>query len=116
MKTFVSKISAAVLVILLFVAVSTVTSCKKDKTTHGKVTVTNESHTPIAGAKVFLSAPSAAGQKTYTGTTESSGAASFDIPLPGIWDITVTKDALTGTGVLRLDEPGKKDEVTVIVR
>ena len=46
----------------------------------------------------------------------------FEIDLPGIWDVTVTTKADTlfgvgtGTGVLRLDEPGKHDEEIIIVR
>ncbi len=116
MKTFVLKISTFVCVILLLLTATMWTSCKKDKVTHGKVTAVTEAHVPVGGATVHLAAPSANGQLSYTGTTDGTGLASFDVPLPGIWDVTITKDTLTGTGVLRLDEPGKSDAITVILR
>ncbi len=116
MKTFVSKISTFVCLTFLLFSVTFWTACKKDKTTYGTVTVTDEAGTKIRSAKVVLAAPSAAGQKSYSGTTDIGGVVKFEIPLPGIWDVSVTADTLYGTGVLRLDEPGKKDEVTVIVR
>lgn len=116
MKTFVSKITTFVCLTLLLFSVTFWTACKKDKTTYGTVTVTDEVGTKIKGATVVLAAPSAAGQKSFTGKTDPTGVVKFEIDLPGIWDVSVTADTLYGTGVLRLDEPGKKDEITVIVR
>ena len=113
MKTFVTKISAFLSIALILLTLTMITSCKKDKVTHGTVTVKNEAGTAVSGAKVLLSANSVAGQKSYTGTSDASGTAKFDVPLPAIWDVTVTKDTLTGQGVLRLDEPGKSDAVTI---
>lgn len=116
MKTFVSKISTFVCFTLLLFSVTFWTACKKDKTTYGTVTVTNEAGTVQKAATVVLAAPSASGQKSFTGKTDGTGVVKFEIDLPGIWDVTVTADTLYGTGVLRLDEPGKKDEIKVIVR
>jgi hypothetical protein len=116
MKTIVLKISSIASIVLMLLTASVWTSCKKDKTTHGKVTVVNGAGTAVSGATVYLAAPSANGQKSYTGTTDASGTTSFEIPLPGIWDVNVKKDSLTAAGVLRLDEPGKKDEIKVILR
>jgi|ERR1019366_687914 hypothetical protein len=117
MKKFILKISAFACVMLLLLTVTFSTSCKKDKTTHGKVTVVDSANVPVSAAKVLLAAPSANGQKSYTGTTDGSGLASFDIPLPAIWDVTVTKGLLTGTGILRLDtdQLGKTVTTTIIV-
>lgn len=114
MKTFVLKSSAFAVMILL--TITLVTSCKKDKVTKGTVMVTNVKSAPVSGAKVHLSANSANGKKTYDATTDPSGKAEFEIDLPAIWDVTVVKDSLLGTGVLRLDEPGKKTTVTIIAR
>ena len=116
MKTSVLKISSFICVCFLLFTATVVTSCKKDKKTYGTVTVKNASGTLISAAKVLLAAPSANGQKSSTGSTDGSGVAKFELPLPAIWDVTVTKDSLSGTGVLRLDEPGKHDDIVVIIR
>jgi hypothetical protein len=119
MKTFVTKISASLAISFLFLTLTTITSCKKEKTTHGTVTVKNAAGVAVNGAKVVLSAYSATSgtlKPPITGTTDASGTAKFDVQLPGIWDVNVTKDTLTGQGVLRLDEPGKKDEITIVIR
>ena len=63
MKTFVSRISTFVCLTLLLFSVTFWTACKKDKTTYGTVTVTDEVGTKIKSAKVVLAAPSASGQK-----------------------------------------------------
>ncbi len=116
MKTLVTKISTSLAILSLFIIFTMITSCKKDKVTHGTVTVKNVVGVAVSGAKVVLSATSVGGVKSYTGTSDASGVAKFDVPLPGIWDVAVTKDTLTGQGVLRLDEPGKKDEITIVLR
>ena len=112
------KISALAFMLMLFVVASTSTSCKKDKTCHGKVTVVDSNGAGIAGAKVKLSAPSVNGDVVYENTTDGSGDASFDVKLPAIFDVVATKPTYTGTGVgvLRLDEPGKSSEVTVKIQ
>ncbi len=95
------------------------TSCKKDKICHGKVTVLDTGGVAIAGATVKLSAPSVNGDVVYTGTTDGSGIASFDVKLPAIFDIYATKATYpgkAGVGVIRLDEPGKKTEVKVTMK
>jgi hypothetical protein len=121
MKAFIIKFSAiCCLCLLLLTAIST-PSCKKDATCHGVVHVLDTSTTgasrPVAGATVLLSAPSVGGQVTYTGTTDGTGTATFDVKLPAIFDIKATKStyssAYYGTGILRLDQPGSSDDQTV---
>ena len=114
MKTNFLKFSAFAGALLLLLVAISASSCKKDKTTHGKIHVINSTGAYVAGAKVDLSAPNA--QVTYTGTTDSGGYIQFDVALPAIFDVKASKDSLVGTGVLRLDEPGKTTELTVTIR
>jgi hypothetical protein len=118
MKTFILKSSAfACVLVLLFTAFST-SSCKKDKTCHGTVKVMDTTGKVVAGAIVKLAAPSVNGQVTYTSNTDGTGNASFDVKLPAIFDVTATQPLHSGvgTGILRLDEPGKSNEVTVVIK
>jgi hypothetical protein len=119
MKTFTLKFSATVCAfILLFTAFSS-SSCKKDKTCHGKVHVTDTTGNPVVNANVKLSAPSVNGDVTYDNVTDGSGDASFEVKLPAIFDVTARKSTyagMVGTGVLRLDEPGKSNDVTVKIQ
>jgi len=116
MKTlFIKKATFYSFVMLSFVLV-VVSSCKKDKTCHGKVTVVDITGTPVASAKVHLAAPSVGGDVVYDGITDGSGVASFEVKLPAIFDITATKAPLFGTGIMRLDEEGKSTEVTVKIQ
>ncbi len=115
MKTFINRISAIIGVVTLLVVMFISTSCNKDKTCYGKVTVVDSNGTAISGATVHLAAPSVNGDVVYDGKTDGSGQASFDVKLPAIFDVTATHPgyAGTGVGVLRLDEPGKESDVTV---
>lgn len=119
MKTFTLKFSAFVCAfILLFTAFSS-SSCKKDKTCYGSVHVVDTALRAVSGAKVKLHAPSVNGDVTYEEITDGSGNASFEVQLPAIFDVTATKSTYpgkVGTGVLRVDEPGKKAEVTVTIK
>jgi hypothetical protein len=119
MKTFTLKFSAFVgTFILLFTAFSS-SSCKKDKTCHGIVHVIDTSGSPISDAKVLLAAPSVNGEVTYEKLSDSYGDAEFEVALPAIFDVTATKSSYAGkvgTGVLRVDEPGKTGEVTVTIK
>lgn len=119
MKTFTLKFSAFVCAfILLFTAFSS-SSCKKDKTCHGKVHVNDTAGVAVANAKVKLAAPSVNGDVEYENVTDAAGDVSFDVKLPAIFDVTATKatyPGMIGTGVLRLDEPGKSNEVTVKIQ
>jgi len=119
MKTLATKISAVIAVIALLSVVFVSSSCNKDKTCHGKVTVVDTNGTAISGATVRLAAPSVSGDVVYDGTTDGSGMASFDVKLPAIFDVTATHPAYAGeegVGVLRLDEPGKDAEVKVRIQ
>jgi len=103
---------------MLFAAFSS-SSCKKDKTCHGKVSVVDTIGRAIPDAKVKLSANSVNGDVTYEEIADGSGVAEFEVKLPAIFDVTATKTSLpgkVGTGVLRVDEPGKTGEVTVIMK
>lgn len=114
MKTKIFNFSAFAGALLLLCVAFSIPSCKKDKTTHGKIHVLDASGAYVAGATVRLSAPNA--QVSYTGTTDSGGFVQFDVRLPAIFDVTASKDSLVGTGVLRLDEPGKTTELRVTIR
>ena len=128
MKTFFSKITAFACVALFLFTVLSSTSCKKDKTCHGKITVIDTSGVPVANADVKLSSPPSVppnqahlngGDLVINGVTDGSGVANFEIKLPAILDILATKTTLpgmTGKGILRLDEPGKTAEVTVTIK
>jgi hypothetical protein len=119
MKTATLKTSAILgIACLLFTAV-TVTSCKKDKTCYGKVHVVDTAGAPVGAANVLLSAPSVDGDVTYEGVTDGSGNVTFEVTLPAIFDVTATKatyPGMQGVGVIRLDEPGKEDDVTVTIQ
>jgi hypothetical protein len=119
MKTFILKISALAFVLMLFIVASTSSGCKKDKTCHGKVKVIDSAGTPVASANVKLSAPSVNGDVVYQDVTDGSGEVSFEVKLPAIFDVLATKPVYApkqGVGVLRLDEPGKSNEVTVKIQ
>lgn len=118
MKTLINRYLAIASVVALLSVVFVSTSCNKDKTCHGKVKVVDTNGAPIAGAAVKLSAPSVSGDVVYDNTTDGSGEANFDVKLPAIFDVQATHSAYTGTGVgvIRLDEPGKDESVTVKIQ
>ena len=128
MKTLILKLSAFACVALLLLTAIYGTSCNKDKTCHGKVTVIDTAGHPVANADVKLSSPPSVppstthpqgGDKVFNGVTDGSGVANFEIALPVIMDIKATSTAfvgMTGKGILRLDEPGKTTEVTVTIK
>jgi hypothetical protein len=119
MKTFSLKFSAFACAFILIFTAFTSTSCKKDKTCHGKVHVIDTLGRVVSDAKVKLAAPSVNGDVTYDAVTNGSGDAEFEVQLPAIFDVTVTKSSYpgrVGTGVLRVDEPGKTGEVTVTLK
>jgi|GEM_PF-683943 len=128
MKTFILKLSAFAGVTLLLLTALSSTSCNKDKTTHGKVTVVDTAGLPVANATVKLSSPPSVppnshpngGDLVLTGVTDGSGVVNFDIKLPTILDILATQTVIypnmTAKGILRLDEPGKTTEVTVTLK
>ncbi|MEO6904133.1 MAG: hypothetical protein ABI315_13425 [Bacteroidia bacterium] len=107
------------ILLLLCTAVGTTSSCNKDKTCHGKVHVKDTAGVAVTYADVKLDAKPVQGQVAYDGVTDGNGDVSFEVKLPGIFDVTVTKKSLPGrigTGILRLDEPGKKDNITIIFK
>jgi hypothetical protein len=110
MKTILNY-SSIVLGAFLILSITANTSCKKDKTCKGRVHVVDSVGVAVPTATVVLDAPQ--GDINYTGTTDGSGDVLFEVTLPAIFDVTATKDGMTGTGVLRLDEPGKEDAETV---
>jgi hypothetical protein len=118
MKTAFTKPALALGIVALAAIAMTSSSCKKDKTCHGTVHVIDTAGAPVAGATVLLDAASAGGEVSYTGTTDGSGDATFEVALPAIFDVTATKATIPGQGigVLRLDEPGKEDTETVTIQ
>lgn len=119
MKNFTLKISFGLFVVA-FLMTGFNSSCKKDQTCHGKVHVNDTAGRPVANATVKLAAPSVNGNVTYSELSDGSGDAEFDVKLPAIFDVTATKATYppgsVGTGVLRLDEPGKTGAVTVTIK
>lgn len=115
MKTLINRFPAIIGIVLLLSVMFIPTSCKKDKTCHGKVKVVDTNGAPVSGASVHLAAPSVNGDVVYDNTTDGSGEASFDVKLPAIFDVTATSPlySTTAVGVLRLDEPGKDADVTI---
>jgi len=119
MKSFIFKISAITGVLMLFTLMFIASSCNKDQTCRGTVTVLDTVGAAVASANVKLSAPSVGGDVVYDGTTDGSGTVTFDVKLPAIFDVYATKASfpgLAGVGVIRLDEPGKEAEVKVIIQ
>lgn len=119
MKTFTIKFSAFVCAFIMLLTAFSSSSCKKDKTCYGKVHVIDTADLPVSGAKVKLHAPSVNGDVTYEEITDGSGDATFEVQLPAIFDVTATKSTYpgqVGSGVLRVDEPGKTGEVTVTIK
>jgi hypothetical protein len=119
MKTFILKSLAFGGVIFLLSTALTTSSCKKDKTCHGKVHVVDSLGKNVGNAFVRLAAPSVQGDVKYDGSTDNSGNVSFEVKLPAIFDVTASKATYPnklGVGVLRLDEPGKSSEVEVTIR
>lgn len=116
MKNLTFKITTlSVLALLIIVTVAS--SCRKKETCEGRVFVVDTAGVLISGATVKLYAPN--GQVTYDGLTDGSGLVSFEIKLPAIFNVAATKatyPGMAGTGILRVDEPGKKDEVTVKIQ
>ena len=119
MKTIFKKLHATVLIAIAFVATSSISSCKKDQTCRGYVNVYDNAGNKVAGATVNLNAYSVNGVISYTEKTDGNGLATFDVALPAIFDIDVTKqDAFPnahGKGSLNVDEPRKEGWATVSI-
>ena len=111
MKTFGMKtIVVAGLFIFAFA------SCKKDQTCHGTIYVNDVNNNKVPGVIVQLDASNVGGQLVYREKTDAHGEAHFDIKLPAIYNITVSdasNPALTGTGILNVDEARKSNYSTV---
>jgi hypothetical protein len=119
MKTFTLKFSATVCAFIFLFAVLTTSSCKKDAICHGKVHVIDTAGVVVSNATVKLAAPSVNGDVVYSTITDGAGDAEFEVKLPAIFDVTATKATypnMKGTGVLRLDEPGKTNNITVTIK
>jgi len=115
MKTSILKISALAGITLLLASGLSMSSCKKDKTCHGKVHVIDTPNgSAVANAAVKLSVTG--GDVKYEGTTDGAGDCTFEVTLPAIFDVYAVRAGKEGTGVIRLDEPGKEDAVTVTIQ
>lgn len=110
--------------LLLLVVVS---SCKKDKTCYGKVYVVDSAGVAVPEATVTIdttSLPAPTAGNSYNAEfreqmkkqSDGSGVASFEFKTPAILNMNVSKGALLGKGVLRVDEPGKTGKVTIEIR
>ena len=119
MKTSVLNFFSFSCIILVLSAGVSISSCKKDQICHGIVHVYDTSGVVVNNANVLLAAPTVQGEVTYSGVTDASGQVLFEVKLPAIFDVTATKASYpgkTGVGIIRLDEPGKTGEVTVIIK
>ncbi len=120
MKLFTSKFFPLLCFALLIFSMVNTSSCKKDDTCHGKVTVNDSLGNLVSGASVHLDAQGYKGSSdaTYDGVTDGTGVADFSIKLPAVFDVTVksTSPAASGKGLLRVDEPGKSASVTVVIK
>jgi hypothetical protein len=118
MKVFFYKGVSAFIVFGLFYFAMSTSSCKKDETCRGRVTVVDTNGAPVNGALVRLDAYNAnpPGSIKYEGNTDKLGLAKFDIKLPGILDVTATSPLfpnMTGKGALNVSEPGKETDLKV---
>ena len=105
---------------LLFTSLTcVVVSCrKKDTTCSTTITVTDVSSARIQGAKVLLYATltgGGTGDIKDSTLTDASGQAQFHFKLQAIFNVEVSKGALTGTGIVKL-EPGENVEKTIIIQ
>ena len=120
MKKTLLKTSTAIL--LLFVIITTLASCEKEKNTIGIIKVVNSSNQAMSGVIVVLNQ-----QNTIPGTdpieslmktatTDANGKASFTYRHEAILDVSVNKtsgnDTYSGSGVIRLLR-GKTEQITV---
>ena len=91
---------------------------KKDTTCSTTITVTDVSSAKIEGAKVKLYASltgGGTGDIKDSTVTDALGQAQFHFKLQAIFNVDVSKGALTGTGIVKL-EPGKNVEKTIIIQ
>ncbi|MBL7884810.1 MAG: hypothetical protein JNL69_12125 [Bacteroidia bacterium] len=119
MKTLQNKSALFVLAVITGLILVSGSSCKKDEKCRGKVKVIDTAAIAVGNALVKIHAPSVNGQVSYTGFTDGGGFVSFEVKLPAIFDVEATKGSypgMVGRGILRLDEPGKEADVTVILK
>lgn len=110
------KIFTLTLFALALIFMSGITSCDKKGDTIAQITVVDASNLPVGGAEVRLvgrdSQGNEGGRIDVTATTDASGVATFnfnDLFKRGqagfaVLDIEVTKAALSGTGIIKVEE------------
>ncbi len=114
--------------LILAIAVMTgifVTNTSCNKHTDVKATVRCQDSLgrvmPGANVQLFAMCKDGIGGKVKAdvkaeGTTDNNGEVSFIFKLPAIFDVKVTKGGLVGTAIIKVDEPGKEAEKTLIIR
>jgi len=122
-KFFTLTLFAAALVFMM----NGLTSCDKQEDTIAKITVLDASNLPVGGATVRVigrgSDGTDGGRIDMETTTDASGVATFnfnDLFKRGqagfaVLDIEVDKGALTGTGIIKVEE-NTTNEATVTVQ
>ncbi|HEU4717974.1 MAG TPA: hypothetical protein VFU15_09070 [Bacteroidia bacterium] len=115
MNKLLKRLSLAGVAVVMVFGMTTISGCGKNKPCKAVITVVSASTgAPIAGAQLLLQPPSTATSGTpiqpMTGSTDASGVANFETPLPKILDIIVNNWA--SGKVVRFEE-GKTDNVTV---
>jgi hypothetical protein len=127
MKTFqINKVFTAVVVVCSLVAVN---SCKKDKQTIATVLVVNDEGEPVPGASVRLYAvpsetPPPPNEIRFDTTqiTNGTGKVTWDFSdfyekgQAGfaVLDIEASKGALTGEGIIKIEEEETTEETIII--
>lgn len=124
MKKFFTLALFSALVIL---AGSNMSSCSKAEDTIARITVVDANNLPVGGATVRVvgrdSDGNEPGRIDMESTTDASGIATFnfnDLFKRGaagfaVLDVEVSKDALTGTGIIKVEEE-TTNEATVTVQ
>lgn len=124
MKTYILRTSAIVCATLLILMALSTSSCKKDETCHGEVTVYDSTGLPLPNASVKLfhqgdttaSYTSKPGNIVYESKTDASGYVKFDIKLPAVFTVRVDHPKVPNKyklGILILNEPGSKDSQVI---
>lgn len=101
----------------------TTNSCVKHTDVKATIICVDTTGREISGANVKLFATVKNNNQTKfiadvkaEGISDNEGKISFVFKLPAIFDIKATKNGLIGTAIIKVDEPGKEAEKTVILR
>ncbi len=89
-------------------------SCYKEPFYKCEVLVTDFINTPLPGAIVKISSPVPPNDTIASDVTNSSGIAAFEFPLEAVYNVTVRKGNLSGSGFIKLENRQTVKETVVI--